>query len=82
MIKQLNRTKPKLSSCHLPMGEGGEGLAKAKIQISFLSTTSAAVERKGSHPKACQLAALQLKPGETPQVSTARGLMTFLFPLY
>lgn len=43
MIKQLNRTKPKLSSCHLPMGEG-EGLAKAEIQISFLSATSAAAE--------------------------------------
>lgn len=65
------------------MGEG-EGLAKAEIQISFLSATSAAAEWKGSHPKACQLAAVQLKPRETPQVSTAGGLMTYLslFPLH
>lgn len=55
MIKQLNRTKPKLSSCHVPMGEG-EGLAKAEMQISFLGASSAAVEWKGSHPEACQLA--------------------------
>lgn len=46
------------------MGEG-EGLAKAEIQISFLSATSA--EWKGSHPKARQLAAVQLKPRETPR---------------
>lgn len=81
MIKQLNRTKPKLSSCHLPIGEG-EGLAKAEIQISFLSATSAAVEWKGEPPKG--MSAVQLKPGETPEVSTARGLMTYLslFPLH
>lgn len=64
------------------MGEG-EGLAKAEIQISFLSATSAAAEWKGSHPKACQPAACS-RNHETPQVSTARGLMTYLslFPLH
>lgn len=81
-------TKPKLSSRHLPIGEG-DGLAKAEIQISFLSATSTAAEWKwgggGRHPKARQPAALQLKPLRTfPGESTARNLRTdlFLFPFY